>query len=316
MAALAARSCQVLFDYEAKEDWQISVLEGQVVKVILDEGDGWVAVEVESGSQGQVPRSYLDLPSAAPDLPPAATDLPPPATNRILMEGWLGKMGSLVTNWKTRWCVLQGPFEDSGDCFFSYYDKKPLSIPRPGDAPKGRLALRGGSVTRPSRDESNTKYFNFSCVDSDGRVLKLRSLERTDREAWCVALDEAVKLCAALPHPKSRPSIPLEKPRSRTFSEVFLLRHQVSADGGGNDATAASLASTPLGLDSLDAPLAGAVDSGIPARDEDKPTAPAAEGQGASPDQPSAAAETPCQERRLPTLPGDNDATFLTADFG
>lgn len=67
----------VLYDFDAQESWQLTVREGDRVAVVRDEGDGWVTVAAEgcmsssggelrhyhenSGAQGQVPASYLNI---------------------------------------------------------------------------------------------------------------------------------------------------------------------------------------------------------------------------------------------------------------
>ena len=57
-------SCQVLYSYQASDDTEVTITEGDVVTVVPrdDATPGWTMVRLVDGSEGWVPESYLELP--------------------------------------------------------------------------------------------------------------------------------------------------------------------------------------------------------------------------------------------------------------
>lgn len=54
--------CQVLYNYQGKDNTEVSIVEGDIVTVLPreDASPGWVMVRLADGSEGWVPQSYLE----------------------------------------------------------------------------------------------------------------------------------------------------------------------------------------------------------------------------------------------------------------
>ncbi|TEB30594.1 hypothetical protein FA13DRAFT_1755022 [Coprinellus micaceus] len=60
-------SARVVYDFKASSEFELGVLDGEVVQVIEeDDGSGWVKVLNEHGQSGLVPATYLEEEKAAP----------------------------------------------------------------------------------------------------------------------------------------------------------------------------------------------------------------------------------------------------------
>eukprot|EP00117_Sycon_ciliatum_P006991 scpid37329/ scgid1284/ FCH and double SH3 domains protein 2; SH3 multiple domains protein 3 len=57
--ANAVRRANVLYDYTAQTDEELSVLTGHEVTVVLSSGDGWVKVVTAAGATGYIPETYI-----------------------------------------------------------------------------------------------------------------------------------------------------------------------------------------------------------------------------------------------------------------
>ena len=63
---------KAMFEFEATEDWQVGLAEGEIVTVIEQNDDGWWEVAA-SGGQACVPGTYLEIirvNSRGPQPPP------------------------------------------------------------------------------------------------------------------------------------------------------------------------------------------------------------------------------------------------------
>ncbi len=61
-------TCQVLYTYQAQDDTEVSITEGDLVTVVphTEASPGWSMVRLADNSQGWVPQSYLDIPIDEP----------------------------------------------------------------------------------------------------------------------------------------------------------------------------------------------------------------------------------------------------------
>ncbi|KNC49721.1 intersectin-1 [Thecamonas trahens ATCC 50062] len=92
--------CEVLYDYEAAEDGELSLQQGQVIHVVsFDNSEWWTGVEASSGSRGMFPSLHVKLLEATTDERPATAprrERPPLgdlAHEETVGEGWV------VTPW-------------------------------------------------------------------------------------------------------------------------------------------------------------------------------------------------------------------------
>jgi len=53
------RDWRVQYNYEAQDGDAVSIVEGEMLRMIEDTGDGWAKVEKADGSKGFVPLSYI-----------------------------------------------------------------------------------------------------------------------------------------------------------------------------------------------------------------------------------------------------------------
>lgn len=62
-AAARKSSCTVLYDFDAQDDQELSVSEGEEVELVQPIDAGWVLCQLQNGSKtGLVPISYLEIP--------------------------------------------------------------------------------------------------------------------------------------------------------------------------------------------------------------------------------------------------------------
>ena len=75
---------RVLYDFEAEDESELSVIVGDIVEVLSEEdGMGWVYAEDSAGNQGKVPENYLEPVSEQNNHPEAETSSQDYYTNTI-----------------------------------------------------------------------------------------------------------------------------------------------------------------------------------------------------------------------------------------
>lgn len=67
-AAAAVRSANVLYDFDAQGDDELSVKEGEVVTVIDSDSEDWWTVKNSAGQQGVVPAQYVEMAEGGGDV--------------------------------------------------------------------------------------------------------------------------------------------------------------------------------------------------------------------------------------------------------
>jgi len=69
------KTCQVMYDYQAQDATEVSILEGDLVTPLPrdDASPGWVMVRLADGTEGWVPQAYLEMPKGGESQDEGAT---------------------------------------------------------------------------------------------------------------------------------------------------------------------------------------------------------------------------------------------------
>ena len=88
----------VLFDYDAEDGDEISIVEGDVVTITARDGDWWSGRNARTGQSGTFPATYVGdapPPQLAPTPTPASADTPPPLRARPVVAARAPRLASM-----------------------------------------------------------------------------------------------------------------------------------------------------------------------------------------------------------------------------
>jgi len=138
-------------------------------------------------------------------------------------EGWLTKLGDIVTTWKTRYFILSGGGGRGASCSLRYYMEKP-SLSQLSKY-KGEINLRGAAIERLPKERYNKEHcFSISPHESK-RTYVLTSPSAAATDAWISIIRKQMEF--------SQAQYVLANPAN--IKEGYLWRHSIDVKKKGKN---------------------------------------------------------------------------------